>query len=477
MIRLEPVVEAVLEAVSIRTKPVVKRTAKRPEFVLVGSSKRSNPEKIRINERPELRQITGSPIRNILAPTETHGGSPQLGGWQDLARRRYQNGNIRKRGKRCPVWELQWWADFLKPDGSIGRKRESTILGRAHEVTRRQAQRLAEEHLRPLNQGKLLPAATITFEAFIERFFFPNALPTLKQSTRRRYRSTINHHLIPAFGQRRLCDISTLELQSFVLRKGDSGSGWEVCNHLRNLMSKIFATAKKWGHFAGDNPAGGVDLPEKIPVHEKHALTAQQSQNLLAILPEPVRTITLVGIMGGLRVGEILGLQWQDVNFASRTIRIQHAVYRGVLGTPKTKGSRRTIPMPEPLARALQSHFDQSENRSELVFSTRTGKPYSDTNLLARVLRPAGVKIGAPWLSWHTLRRTHATLLSESGASPKDAQAQLGHAHISTTMDIYTQPTPQHQRDAVNRLSELVTNGDELPIWEPDVPLATVQIQ
>jgi hypothetical protein len=109
--------------------------------------------------------------------------------------------------------------------------------------------------LKVKHQGKLLPAATITFEAFIERFFFPNALPTLKQSTRRRYRSTINHHLIPAFGQRRLCDISTLELQSFVLRKGDSGSGWEVCNHLRNLMSKIFATAKKWGHFAGDNPA------------------------------------------------------------------------------------------------------------------------------------------------------------------------------------------------------------------------------
>ena len=56
-------------------------------------------------------------------------------------------------------------------------------------------------------------------------------------------------------------------------------------------------------------------------------------------------------------------------------------------------------------------------------FATCTGKPYSDTNLPARSLRPAGVKIGAPWLSWHTLRRTHATLLSQSGASPKDAQA------------------------------------------------------
>lgn len=57
-----------------------------------------------------------------------------------------------------------------------------------------------------------------------------------------------------------------------------------------------------------------------------------------------------------------------------------------------------------------------------------------------------------------------ATLLSEAGASPKDAQAQLGHAHISTTMDIYTQPTPVHQREAVARMAQLVTNGDELDI-------------
>jgi integrase len=422
-------------------------------------------------------RIGADPTRHILAATEQHGGSPQLGGWQDLTRRRYQNGNIRKRGKRCPVWELQWWADYLKPDGSIGRKRESLILGRAHEVSRRQAQKLAAEHLRPLNQGKLLPSATITFEDFIERYFYPNALPTLKQSTRKRYRSTITFHLIPAFGPQRLCDISTLQLQSFVLGKMDSGSGWEVCNHLRNLMSKIFASAKKWGHFAGDNPAGGVDLPEKIPVREKHALSAEQSQQLFMILPEPVRTVAMVGILAGLRIGEILGLRWENVNFASRTLRIEHAVYRGVLGTPKTKGSRRTLPMPEALIRAMEGHSYRSEDRSGLVFATRTGKPYSDTNLLARVLRPAGVKIGAPWLSWHTLRRTHATLLSESGASPKDAQAQLGHAHISTTMDIYTQPTPQHQRDAVDRLSQLVTNGDELAIWKADVALATTQIQ
>ncbi|MBS1801485.1 MAG: site-specific integrase [Acidobacteria bacterium] len=307
--------------------------------------------------------------------------------------------------------------------------------------------------------------ATITFEDFIERFFVPNALPTLKLSTRKRYRSTLNYHLKPAFGHKRLCDISTLDLQSFVLQKMDMGSGWEVCNHLRNLMSKVFESAKKWGHYAGENPATGVELPEKIPVHEKHALTAEQSKRLRAVLPEPVRTMVQTGILTGLRVGEILGLRWQDVDFPNRLIRVQQAVYRGSLGSPKTKGSKRTLPLAEPLAVALNRHRHNSNQTDGLVFPTSAGTPNSDSNLLARHLKPAGKQIGTPWLGWHTLRRTHATLLSQSGASPKDAQAQLGHAHISTTMDIYTQPTPAHQRQAVEAMAQLVTNGDELAIW------------
>ncbi len=108
------------------------------------------------------------------------------------------------------------------------------------------------------------------------------------------------------------------------------------------------------------------------------------------------------------------------------------------------------------------------------VFPTRTGGPYSDTNLLARHLEPAGKQIGTPWVGWHTLRRT---LLSQAGASPKDAQAQLGHAHISTTMDIYTQPIPDHQRAAVERMSQLVTNGDELAGSHCESPLGSLIIQ
>jgi integrase len=396
-----------------------------------------------------------------------------------VARRRYQKGNIRKRGKRNPVWELQWWADIIQSDGSFGRKRESTILGFVSEINRRQAMKAAEELLRPLNLGKITPFSNILFREFLEKSFIPNVFPILKLSTRKRYRFAIDKHLLPAFGEQRLCDIGTLNIQSFVIQKMDGGLGWEAVNHFRNLLSKIFATAKKWGYFPGDNPAAGVELPEKKAVREKYALTARQISELLKLLREPYRTMALFAILTGLRVGEILGLRWKDVNFNASELRVNQRCYRGDIDTPKTKRSRRTLPLPESCVELLRRFHAQSKPKDEdaFVFHTSNGTPYSDTNILHRELKPAGQKIGAPWLSWHAFRRTHATLLQLAGGSAKDAQEQLGHSKLSTTLEIYTLPVPAHQREAVENLSRLVTNGDEFVQIAGELPMLTQQIQ
>ena len=144
-------------------------------------------------------------------------------------------------------------------------------------------------------------------------------------------------------------------------------------------------------------------------------------------------------------------------------IRIEQACYRGLLGSPKTKGSRRTLPLPNVLVAPLIRIHEQVTRTGEedLVFQTRNGTPFNDTNLLHRHLKPAGWRIGMPSLSWHTLRRTHATLLQAAGASLRDTQAQLGHSRMSTTLEVYTLPIPAHLRLAVENLSQLVTNGDE----------------
>jgi integrase len=417
---------------------------------------------------------------DILPNTEKQGELAQLGGWQKrMARRRYQKGNTRKRGKRNPVWELQFWTDVIKTDGKIGRTRESVILGPCATMTRRQALKAAEEHLRPLNLGKITPYSSISLREFVEKYFIPNFFPTLKPSTQQRYRRTLKNHLLPAFGDSRLCEIGTLEIQQFVLQKLANGLSWECADHFRNLISKIFTIAKKWNFFAGDNPATGVELPEKQPVREKHVLLPNQIPLLLAELKEPIRTMVLLGTLTGLRIGEILGLRWKDVDFDTSEIRVEQAYYRGLIGSPKTKGSRRTLPIPEPLAAALMRRRGLAlpQNEDELVFQTRNRTPFSDTNLLRKKLKPAGRKMGIPWLSWHTLRRTHATLLQHAGATLREAQAQLGHTKMSTTLEIYTVSIPQAQRRAVENLSRMVTNGDELVKVGEKLPMLTQQIQ
>jgi integrase len=396
-----------------------------------------------------------------------------------MARRRYQKGTLRIRGKISQNWELLWREDYIKNDGTIGRRLASKIIGPVREFTRRQAHKLADEFLRPLNQGKVTPHSTILFREFVERYFIPNAFPTLKLSTQVRYRRTLKNHLLPAFGEYRLCEIGTLEIQSVALKKMEGGLSWACADHFRNLMSRIFATAKKWGYFAGENPASGVELPENRPVREMHILSPEQVPLLLGALREPFRTMVLVAILTGLRVGEILGLRWEDVDFSSSEMRVVQRCYRGEMDIPKTKSSKRTLPLPVACLEILKQHRAKRQNLKDLglVFQTNNGTPYNDTNILHRELKPAGKKIGAPWLSWHTFRRTHATLLQHAGGSMKDAQAQLGHSKLSTTLDFYTFSVPAHQRAAVEKLAELLTNVGELPQSEKRLPMLTKQIQ
>jgi integrase len=397
-----------------------------------------------------------------------------------MARRRYQNGCIRKRGKRNPVWELLWWEDFLKEDGSFGRSLVSKTLGPVRDLTLRQARKLAEEHLRPLNLGRVVPLSTITLQDFVEKQFVPNLFPVLKPSTRDRYRRTLNHHILPAFGSRRLCDVGTLDLQRFVLQKADTGLSWACVDHYRHLLSKIFSSAKKWGYYSGENPAAGVELPEKKSVREKHVLTPEQISSLLDVLREPVRTMFLVAILTGLRIGEVLGLRWKDLDLRAFQLRVEQAFYRGQVGSPKTQGSKRCIPLPPGLVDLLVQRRSQCMRNEpdDLLFQSASGKALSDTNLLHRHLKPAGRLMGAPWLNWHTLRRTHATLFQMVGGSLKDAQAQLGHAKLSTTLEIYTLPIPSQQRSAVEKLCQvLLTNVDEKQKLAEEMPAAVPQIQ
>ncbi|HMK31428.1 MAG TPA: site-specific integrase, partial [Terriglobales bacterium] len=185
----------------------------------------------------------------------------------------------------------------------------------------------------------------------------------------------------------------------------------------------------------------------------------------------------LLALLTGLRIGELLALSWNNVDFSAGLIRITCGYYRGTMGSPKTKSSRRSVPLPEILKSILLELHQKAESPEELIFHTSKGTPYNDSNLLHRELKPAGRKLGMPWLNWHTLRRTHATLFQYAGGSLRDAQAQLGHSKMSTTLEIYTLPIPEQQRAAVEKLSELMANDGKKSQNREGLPLASEQIQ
>jgi integrase len=138
----------------------------------------------------------------------------------------------------------------------------------------------------------------------------------------------------------------------------------------------------------------------------------------------------------------------------------------GKFGSPKTRSSRRVIPMSQTLCDALKTHraYCIYWGPQDLVYSTTKGTPLSPKNLYNRALAPACDKLNLPRVSWHSFRHGNATLLGEVGESVKTAQAILGHSDIETTLNTYMHAIPDSQRRAVERVVGALF---------PDVPKST----
>jgi integrase len=159
--------------------------------------------------------------------------------------------------------------------------------------------------------------------------------------------------------------------------------------------------------------------------------------------------------MTGLRIGEVLALHWKNVDFEKSLIHVRDAVYKGNPSSQEPKSSIRDIPVGPTLQQSLLERRKDAPGDA-FVFASRNGTPLDSHNLLGRVLKPACKRVGLPLISWHSFRHTHATLLSDLGESLKTAQAQLGHARLSTTAEIYTHAVPASQRAAVEKLERTI---------------------
>ncbi|MHB8486284.1 MAG: tyrosine-type recombinase/integrase [Candidatus Acidiferrales bacterium] len=375
-----------------------------------------------------------------------------------MIRRRYQNGSLAVRGKRKKVWVARWRESVLAADGTLKSIRRSEIIGTLADFpTRRQARAFLESRLHEVNHTLQKPQSTMSFRNFVGSQWEPAILPTLKFATQRNYRHLTRRHLFPVFGDQPLCEIKRQHIQGFVTEKMTRQKfSWKTSMHVRNLLSKILSTAVDWEYLLV-NPVSGVKLPARPLCQDRRFLTVDEVTRLLKVLDGPIHTLVLAAVVTGMRIGELLALRWKNIDFERKVIRVREAVYEGHVSTPKTRSGLRDVPIGPALEHALRQLNASSRIADDsLVFPTRNGTYQRPGNLHKRHLLPACAKAELRSFSWHDFRHTHATLLSDMGEPLKTAQAQLGHASLSTTADIYAHAIPSSQRIAVERLEKVV---------------------
>lgn len=192
--------------------------------------------------------------------------------------------------------------------------------------------------------------------------------------------------MVPKFGERRLCEITRADVQSFAAEKRQQGFSGSSIHGMRTTLSKVFQAAVDWGYLEL-NAARGIRIGNREPEGERLYLTASETTKLIASLDEPVRTIVLVAVLSGLRIGELLALRWQHVDFLRMALQIRQTVSEGKFGTPKTKSSRREIPVSEPVRQALlaQKTRCRQTDPDDLIFVSRNQTALNPKNLLRRV--------------------------------------------------------------------------------------------
>ena len=168
-------------------------------------------------------------------------------------------------------------------------------------------------------------------------------------------------------------------------------------------------------------------------------------------------TLFLTAVMTGMRRGELLALQWGDIDWNSNQISIRRSIYRGEFFSPKSKNSIRRIVVTPILRQALEQHrLLGKKSELGLIFSNKNGLPLNPENLIKREFHSALDRAGLRRIRFHDLRHSYASLLISQGENIKFIQSQLGHSSAKTTLDRYGHLMPNLENDAARRLDETV---------------------
>lgn len=379
-------------------------------------------------------------------------------------------GHIRQRTKGS--WTL--WVD-LGRDPETGKRKQQTLTVRG---TKRDAERELRNLLQSLETGSYVKPSRLTLGQWLEQWCQSYVSTNCSLRTADSYQSEVRNHLTPALGRIPLTQLQPQHLQNYYGQAivggradGRGGLSARTVRYHHRILFEALSHAVKMG-LAGHNVAEAISPPRLERKNMASLAPEDVPQFLEAAQDTPYHVLFYTALYTGMRLGELLGLRWCDVDLDMASLSVVQSLYKrcGVckMIEPKTSHSRRRIAMSPSLALLLRKHkADQQVQRillgkplvdSDLVFSHVDGEPLDPgviSHNCARVLKKAGL----PHIRFHDLRHSHATLLLKAGIHPKIVSERLGHANIGITLDTYSHVLPGLQERAAERFDQMVEPG------------------
>jgi integrase len=372
-------------------------------------------------------------------------------------------GQIVKRG------EDTWLVRIFMGRDAQGKRRyiNKTIKGK-----KKDAETYLSKTVTSISTGTFVEPSILSVGDYLDKWLQTAARHRVRARTFTDYSELLDRYVRPAIGEKRLSDLRPLHIQSLYTELQERGLSARTVRYTHAVLSSALKQAVKWLMLA-QNPASLVDVP-KTTRREMQALSPEEAKRFLAeSSKDRWSALFALALSTGMRPEEYLGLQWKDVDLEKGISTVQRALVWNRKGggwtftQPKTARSRRNIPLPISVVRALVAHRrKQAEERlkagaeyqnNDLVFATIDGTPLMMRNLLRRHFKPILKRAKLPDnIRLYDLRHSCATLLLAANEHPKVVSERLGHASITLTLDTYSHVLPSMQQAASEKLENLL---------------------
>jgi integrase len=349
----------------------------------------------------------------------------------------------------------RWCVDFYDQHG---RRRLKTLPKGA---TKREATKELRRIEKEVSNGVFLPSKKMPIFSEIADLWLENKKRDVREHTFDAYECHVRNNLKPYFGPMKISDIRFETVEGFMAKESTRGASTAHMKKSMVLLGGImkYAIRKRLIDF---NPLDVVDKPKgRSRYKTSDEMDIYKPDEIRCFLDnvdgEKYKTFFLLAVMSGARQGELIGLQWQDVDWHNSQIYIRRTYQRGKFFEPKSATSRRRIDLGPTVIKSLKKwKLACPPTELDLVFPSDAGTPLDHYNLVRRHYEPALRRAGLRRIKFHGLRHSYASMLIEAGEHPKYIQNQMGHSSINVTMDTYGHLMKSANRDSAAKLERMV---------------------